>query len=287
MDDDRQIGSMVAALATPRTPPPDAFEQVVAAAAALRRRRRIARGAAVAALAAVVAAVGIVVPRSIQHAGPTAPPGSPSITSDGRSREFVLSFSVSYPAPVRLLDGAFTVDGRTFDAVAYTAYSVDQDDDLSLPLDARAGETVYVSAHVRPNCAGDAVPPTAVLTFRVGGWPTFTGRVESGLTATDQYLRQRSKWCGPAAHASIYSVARAPDATVTYTLKVTNATDHSVEVVSAAFRHGDTVWPRASVLLKAGWTEKLQIAVTGYRRGDPTPWDEGRLTADGEPIRVR
>jgi hypothetical protein len=49
---------------------------------------------------------------------------------------------------------------------------------------------------------------------------------------------------------------------------------------------GDAYWPRASVTLRPGWTEKLQLSATGYRRGDPKPWDEGRLTADGEPIRV-
>jgi hypothetical protein len=155
MDDDREFGAMVTALAAPQTPPADALKRIDVAASAARRRRRLARGAAAAVLAAVVvAAVGFVAPRLSQHAEPTAPPGSRAISSDGRSRVFVLSFSVSYPAPVRLLEGGFTADGRTFDAIAWTAYSADQSDDLSLPLEAKAGETVYVSAEVRPNCAG-------------------------------------------------------------------------------------------------------------------------------------
>jgi hypothetical protein len=81
-------------------------------------------------------------------------------------------------------------------------------------------------------------------------------------------------------------VSRSRDGTVTYALKVTNTTDHAVEVVSDAFRHGGTYWPRASVTLRPGWTEKLQLSATGYSRGDAKPWDEGRLTADGEPIRM-
>jgi hypothetical protein len=287
MDDDRLIGAMVTALAEPRTPPPDALKRIDAAAAAARHRRRVARGATAAVLVAVVvAAVGVVVPRLSQHAEPTAPPGSRAIFSDGRSRLFALSFSVRYPAPVRLVHGAFTADGRTYDAVAWTAYSADQSDDLSLPLDAKAGETVYVSAHVRPNCAGDAVPPTAVLTLEMGGWATLTDHVEAGSAGTDQYLRQRAKWCEFGARADIVSVAHSPDGTVTYTLDVTNTTIHSVEVVSAAFRHGDAVWPRASVILKPGWTQKLQISATGYHRGDPKPWEVGLVTADGERIRV-
>jgi hypothetical protein len=288
MDDD-QIGSMVALLSEPRTPPPDALDRLESAAVRARRRRRLARGATAIAVGAGVAAIlSQGAPQLGQHAGPTSPPSGVEISSYGAGREFQVSFAVTYPMAVSLVGGTLTADGRTYEVSAYTAASADQTDDLTPPVSVKANETLYISAHVRPNCAGEPEPPTAELSLDVGSSATLTGTVEADPATVPSYLRQRAIWCSAPARADVYSTAHSPDRrTVTYTLDVTNTTDHQVEVVSGRFRAGGAVWQRASVTLDPGWTKKLAVTVTDYRRGDPMPWDEDRLVADGVPIAVR
>jgi hypothetical protein len=281
MVDDQMIGSMVTVLAEPRTPLPDALDRIVASASSARRRRSLTHGFAVVAAVGVIAAVaGVVLPRLSDTAQPSSPFGSGNIRVDGHARVLTMEMPITYPTARRVLHGSFVADGREFDGQFYTDY---EDDVLVDSLDVQAGDRIYLDAIVRPNCEGEASAPRALISYRLSNGEESMQVVEADAATQSDYLRERAVWCSVPVHANLAEYSRTAEGKITFTLNVTNTTDHQVEVVLAPMEFAGAVWPRATTTLDAGESGTLSVSPRNYH-GGPKPWSEGLLRADGEPV---
>ncbi len=162
-------------------------------------------------------------------------------------------------------------------------YPRNADPDVPLEfLDLSAGDGVLLEGRVLEACP--TVPELPVFEVKTA---------VDGENVTERYVPDDaslfqdafSDFCEVPFTVRTSGSRMSPDGDITITLSLFNPGPAAVTVVSEEVTSGETRWDGATATVAAG--AQAELAVHGHSPDGcaaPTPWDSGRLLADGRPI---
>jgi hypothetical protein len=253
----RQLGSVILPLPGLRLGYPDIYATILGMFSMLRvpawtPRRRHWLLAFAACL--VTGGVAVAVPR-LTSPEPTASRDGQPMTVSNRFHGFNVEMSVAFTTDRLLVRGQYEVDGRS---TRIGFYNNNGSDETYASVRIHAGDSIFLTGSLNPECDGTDALPVAVVTSKLAGGEVVTDHFNVDAQSAQTYEAERAWWCATPAHASIMNFRQGgPTKSAFVTMDLINTTDKPVTVTSGRLRYDRTT----------------------------KPWDRGLLTADEQPIR--